>query len=75
MPSTPKRTAVKAISYRCISLTVKFSVFFLVTGSAEMGGVLAVVDACVATLLYYTHERMWSTKVKNWGKIRGVNAR
>ena len=39
---------------------VAFAVGFAVTGSAAVGGALALVEPLVNTVAYFFHERAWS---------------
>ena len=67
LASLPRRAVAKTVTYRVVSTGVKFLAFYAVTGSWELGGLLVIVDAVISTILYYGHERLWSTKIK-WGK-------
>ena len=49
----------KTMSFAAVHMTVAFSVGFAMTGSAWVGGALAVVEPAVNTVAYYIHERVW----------------
>ena len=69
MASLPRRAVVKTLSYKTIMLFVHFGVGYLFTGSWLFGGLLAIVDFVIGLLVYYYHDRMWSTKIR-WGKAK-----
>jgi len=63
--SLPKRSGTKAITYRVINVAVAFTWFSVVMG-IEIGGIIALIDAAVSTLIYYLHERAWAKS--KWGQ-------
>jgi uncharacterized membrane protein len=50
----------KTISWRIISLGVSFLIVFLLTGSLELGGLIAVLDTLVKSGIFYFHETTWN---------------
>jgi uncharacterized membrane protein len=60
-----KRSIAKTASWRIAGSLSTFSISYLVTGSFNVAGSIAVVQMVINTLLYYLHERMWG-KIK-WG--------
>ena len=70
MASLPRRAIAKTLSYKTIMLGVHFAVGFAFTGSWVFGGILAIVDLVIGLFVFYYHERLWSTKIRKWGKVR-----
>jgi len=59
------RSLVKAISYRCLSMSVDFIVAYSVTGNVAFStGIILFVNG-YSTILYYGHERIWANI--HWG--------
>lgn len=50
---------VKTLTFGILHVTVAFSVGFLMTGSALVGGAIALVEPAVNTVVYFFHERVW----------------
>ncbi len=58
--STPKRSLVKAISWRILgSLDTAFWGWFF-TGSFKIAGSIALFEIATKIFLYYFHERAWA---------------
>jgi uncharacterized membrane protein len=62
---TPKRSLVKAITYRAVIVVLDFSVIYLLTGKAVIALGFMVVSNIYTTAAYFIHERIWN-KIK-WG--------
>jgi len=60
------RSLAKAISWRGTGSVDTFVVTFVITGSVEFAGSVAVVEIMTKIVLYYLHERAWS--LIPWGK-------
>jgi uncharacterized membrane protein len=45
-------------------LLVHFLVGFCLTGSVLFGSALAIIDLVLGVLIFYFHDRFWSTKVQ-----------
>lgn len=63
---TSKRTLVKTILWRITVATVSFIITYLITGDAELAGLLIASKALINTIWYYTYERIWNRI--SWGK-------
>jgi uncharacterized membrane protein len=50
----------KTISFGAVHMSVAFGVGYAMTGSAAVGGALALVEPAVNTVAYYFHEKVWS---------------
>lgn len=50
----------KTITFACMHFTVAFTVAYLLTGSALIGGVIALVEPAINTVVFYFHERVWN---------------
>jgi len=51
----------KTISFAMMHFSVAFSVAYLLTGSAVIGGMLALVEPAVNTVVFYFHEKAWAS--------------
>ena len=49
----------KTLSFAAVHFTVAFSVGYALTGSAVVGGLLAVVEPACNTVAYHFHEKAW----------------
>ena len=79
VPSTPKRAAVKAITYRVTTLVANFILTFIIielskklniVRSFDITLILVISGSIVSSILYYIHERIWSKKLKKFGKTK-----
>ena len=66
MKDTPKRSILKTISYRISSAVITSLIAFLFTRTISISLGIGAVDFIIKTLLYYSHERIWTqTKIGN----------
>lgn len=49
----------KTISFATIHFSVAFTVAYVMTGSALVGGAIALVEPAINTVAYYFHEQVW----------------
>jgi len=49
----------KTISFAIVHFTVAFSVGYLLSGSALVGGAIALVEPAINTVAYHFHEKVW----------------
>lgn len=66
MKVTRSRSFVKALSYRIWGTLSSFVVAFVLTGSAELSGLIAFWETVVKVGIYYVHERGWN--FIQWGR-------
>lgn len=50
---------IKTLSFACIHFCVAFTVIYLLTGDALVGGLMALIEPAINTCVYYCHERVW----------------
>ncbi len=63
---TRRRSVVKAIVWNAIGLIIMTLVGLIATGSAAIGGVVAVVNTAIGLTLYVIYERIWAGIA--WGR-------
>ncbi|WP_170595336.1 DUF2061 domain-containing protein [Ruegeria arenilitoris] len=63
---TRRRSVVKAIIWNAMGLAVMTVVGLFATGSAAVGGALAVVNTAIGLTLYVIYERIWAGI--SWGR-------
>lgn len=66
MNVTRARSFVKALSYRVWGTVSSFLVAWIITGSAELSGLIAFWETVVKVVIYYVHERGWN--FIQWGR-------
>ena len=54
---------LKMLSYLSIHLTVGFTVAYLLTGSVEIAGGIALIEPCVNAVAFFFHERAWAGRL------------
>jgi uncharacterized membrane protein len=63
---TKSRSLVKAFSYRIWGTLTSFIVVLVLTGSAELSGLIAFWETVIKVVVYYVHERGWN--LIQWGR-------
>ena len=63
---TGKRTVLKAILWNAIGLAMMALVGLVMTGSAALGGAMALVNTLIGLCCYILYERVWSHV--SWGR-------
>ncbi|EEX10584.1 conserved hypothetical protein [Ruegeria lacuscaerulensis ITI-1157] len=63
---TRRKSVVKAIIWNAMGLAVMTVVGLVATGSAAIGGALAVVNTAIGLTLYVIYERIWAGI--SWGR-------
>ncbi len=49
----------KTISFAVLHVSVAFSVGYVLSGSALVGGAIALIEPAINTVVYFFHERLW----------------
>jgi len=62
----PKRSLVKAISWRITGSIDTFLISWVLTGEPKLAASITVVELVTKISLYFCHERIW-LKIK-WGR-------
>lgn len=55
----------KTASFAAVHFTVAFSVGYALTGSAVIGGAMALVEPAINTVAFYFHELGWKKLEEN----------
>ncbi|WP_171121639.1 MULTISPECIES: DUF2061 domain-containing protein [unclassified Ruegeria] len=63
---TRRRSVVKAVLWNAMGLIVMTLVGLVATGSAAIGGTLAIVNTAIGLTLYVIYERVWAGIT--WGR-------
>jgi len=66
---TRARTLVKALLWNAIGLAVMSLVGLVLTGSAAIGGIMALVNTAIGLISYVLYERVWARI--SWGRAHG----
>ena len=61
-----RRSIVKSIAYRALSISVDSMVAYFFTRDVAVSALIVVFVNGYSTLLYYAHERIWAHI--DWGK-------
>lgn len=51
---------IKTFSFAILHFSVAFSIAYLLTGSILIGGLMALVEPAINTVVFYFHERAWN---------------
>lgn len=63
---SPRRSWIKAILWNLLGLVTMSVVGLMMTGSAAVGGAMALVNTVLGFTLYLLYERLWA-RIK-WGR-------
>lgn len=63
---TRQRSVVKAVIWSLIGLAMMAIVGFLATGSAAVGGAMALINTGIGLMMYVFYERVWAGI--QWGR-------
>lgn len=50
---------IKTASFAVVHFSVAFSVVYMLTGDALAGGIIALLEPSINTVVYYFHEKVW----------------
>ena len=50
---------IKTFTYLSIHLTIRFSVAYVMTGSAALAGGIAIIEPCINAVAFFFHEKAW----------------
>ncbi|QVL45769.1 MAG: DUF2061 domain-containing protein [Methylophilaceae bacterium] len=50
---------IKTMTFAILHFSVAFTVAYLLTGSALIGGLVALVEPAINTIVFYFHEKAW----------------
>lgn len=64
-----KRTILKAILWNVLGLGSMTAVGLAMTGSAGLGGAMALANTAVGLCCYVVYERLWARVA--WGRVGG----
>ena len=64
--SKPKRSAVKALTWRVTATIDTFLISWFITGKIEWATAIAGVEILTKVFIYYFHERIWANV--GWGR-------
>ncbi len=62
--TTQRNPLIKTMSFACIHFSVAFTVVYLLTGNAFIGGIMALIEPSINSVAYYFHEKVWQTKIE-----------
>lgn len=63
---TRRRSVVKALVWNAMGLAMMTLVGLLATGSAALGGMVALVNTAIGLTMYVIYERVWAGI--SWGR-------
>ena len=66
---TRRRTLVKAVLWNAIGLLMMSLVGLVMTGSAFVGGTIALINTALGLSTYIFYERIWARI--SWGRMHG----
>ena len=53
----------KTLKYLAVHLSVGFTVAYLLTGSMEIAGGIALIEPCVNAVAFFFHEMAWKRRL------------
>ena len=66
MIDSNRRSLAKTLTWRITGSASTFTIAYMVTGSFGISWLVAVIQMCVNTVLYWLHERAWARVL--WGR-------
>ncbi len=63
-----KKPIIKTLSFAGMHFGVAFAVTYLLTGDMVVGGVMALLEPMVNTVIFYFHEQVWAKKYGKHGQ-------
>ncbi|MCL1163629.1 DUF2061 domain-containing protein [Shewanella chilikensis] len=50
---------IKTMTFAILHFSVAFTITYLLTGSALIGGAVALIEPSINTVVFYFHEKVW----------------
>lgn len=60
----PDNSLMKTITFAATHFTIAFTVAYLLTGDLLIGGLIAMVEPAINTVVYFFHEKLWAKSEK-----------
>lgn len=57
-------TKMKTMSFATIHFSVAFSVTYMITGDAFIGGLMATIEPAINSVAYFFHEKVWVNRAQ-----------
>ncbi len=57
---TPRRSIVKALSWRLLATLITTGIVYYFTGKGEFAATIGLADTLIKLFVYITHERVWN---------------
>lgn len=54
---------IKTLTYLVLHLGVGFSVAYLLTGSVQIAGGIALIEPCANAVVFFFHEKAWKRRL------------
>jgi len=64
----------KTLTFATLHFGVAFSVGYALTGSALVGGTIALVEPAINTVVFFFHEKAWATFGEHKDEVMSVFA-
>lgn len=68
------RIMAKTSTFAVLHFSVAFSVGYALTGSALVGGTIALVEPAINTLVFFFHEKAWQKWAENKDTVQQLFA-
>ena len=65
----------KTLTFAVMHFSIAFAVAYALTGSAIVGGAVALVEPAVNTVAFYVHERLWQALARRTHSAGGLAVR
>jgi uncharacterized membrane protein len=72
--STEEKIMTKTITFAALHFCVAFTVGYVLTGSALVGGTIALVEPAINTVVFFFHEKVWRKIEENKAELAAVFA-
>jgi len=66
-------TGIKTASFAVVHFSVAFTVTYMLTGDAFIGGLIATIEPAVNSVAYFFHEKVWQNYQNRLGQAYAIN--
>lgn len=66
-------TKIKTASFAVIHFSIAFTVTYILTGDAFIGGLIATIEPAVNSVAYFFHEKVWQNHQSRLNQAYAIN--